>query len=148
MRNFHLLPPPHLSTSWTLPSSLVLLMNSPCLSASPVNWIPYSSLLKGITQQLFLCSTAKPKFHFLMVHSHWYISILCDFFSILKKYSDSISLSSYHLNYPLLFTGDFLQSVLFVFATPLLEPLQSCFHPQHSLKQLLSSSLIITMLIK
>lgn len=37
---------------------------------------------------------------------------------------------------------------LFVFATPILESLQSCFHPQHSLKELLSSSLIITMLIK
>ena len=37
---------------------------------------------------------------------------------------------------------------LFVFDTPLLESLKSCFHPQHSLKELLSSSLIITMLIK
>lgn len=58
-----------------------------------------------------------------------------------------MSLSSYHLNYLLLFMGDFLKFFLFVFATPLLEPLQSCFHPQRSLKQLLSSSQITTMLV-
>lgn len=42
MRYFHVLPPPHLSTSWTLPYSLVLWMHSPRLSPSLVNWIPSS----------------------------------------------------------------------------------------------------------
>lgn len=56
-----------------------------------------SFLLKGITQQLCFCSTEKSNFHFLMVHSQWYISTMW-FFSILKKYSVSTSLSSYQLS--------------------------------------------------
>lgn len=120
MRYVHVLPPPHLSTSWTLPSSLVLWVCTP--ACQPHLSTGFHLLFIAQGNQIAIISLIYCKTKFSLSHGSFPLihrQIVVFFFYL--KCSDSASLTSYYLNYPLPFTGVVLKSFVFVFgATPIM----------------------------